>query len=58
MVFTWSFMKKGGMFVFDEVPAWIIALIVLGLMLFLYFILNQKQTGILDYLKNLWRYGS
>ena len=49
-------MKKRGLAGFDEIPGWVIALIVLGLMLVLYLIFNQKGSGILDYIKNLWRY--
>lgn len=49
-------MKKKGLLGLDEVPGWVIALIVLGLMLFLYFIFGQKGSGILDFFRNLWRY--
>jgi hypothetical protein len=49
-------MKKKGFFGIEELSWWVIALIVLILMLFLYFIFNQKGQGLLDYFKNLWRY--
>lgn len=49
-------MKKRGLAGFDEIPGWVIALLVLILVFGLYFVFNQKGSGILDYLRNLWRY--
>jgi len=50
-------MKKKGIFGLDELPGWVIALLVLGLMLLLYKILGQKGSGILEFIKNKWKYG-
>ena len=50
-------MEKKGIFALEEIPLWIIALLVLGIMLGLYFILNTKGNSALDYFKNLWRFG-
>ena len=50
-------MKKKGELTFDVLIPWIIALGVIVLTLILYFVLKGKGDGMLEYFKNLWRFG-
>lgn len=48
-------MKKGQI-VWDTLIPWIIAILVLGLTLVIYFLINDKGTGAIEYFKNLVRF--
>ena len=49
--------EKRGELVWDTLIPWIIAIGVLVLMLFLYFILSGKTEGAIQYFKDLLRFG-
>jgi len=50
-------MKKGQVG-FNELIPWIIALGVFALVIVLYVVFNNKGNGLIDFLKNMWRFGS
>jgi len=49
--------RKRGQLVWDKLIPWIIAVGVLVLMLFLYFILSEKGGEVIEFLKSLFRFG-
>lgn len=49
--------KKGGELAFDTLIPWLISLGVLIFTAILYFTLSDKGNSILDYLRNIWRFG-
>ncbi len=51
-------MDKRGQLGFGELVPWIIAIGVLVLMVILYAAFNDKGSSIIDFLKNMWRFGS
>jgi len=50
--------NKKGQLVWDELIPWIIGIGVLVLGFVLYFILSGKGAGLIDYLKNIFRFGA
>ena len=50
-------MKKRGDIEWDTMIGWIIAILVLGLMLFLYWILKVKGINMIEYIKNVLHFG-
>lgn len=50
-------MEKRGQLGFGELVPWIIGIGVLVLMIILYIAFNDKGTSIIDFLKNMWRFG-
>ena len=57
MVFVLLEMKKGQLG-FNQLAPWIIGVAVLVLIVVLYKSFSDKGTSIIDYLKNIWRFGS
>lgn len=51
-------MKKKGELAFDTLIPWLIAAGILVLTVIIYLSLNDKGTSAINYLKNLWRFGS
>ena len=49
--------EKKGQIEIDEIIWWIIAIIVLVLVVILYFTLKSKGINIIDYIKNLVKFG-
>lgn len=49
-------MEKRGQLIWQELAPWIIGIGVLVLSLILYMILTDKGTGLIGYLKNLFRF--
>lgn len=50
-------MAKKGELVFDEMIPWIIILGALALILVLYFVLGNKGSSLLDFFKQIGRFG-
>lgn len=50
-------MKKIGQIVFGQLVPWIIAAAVLVMLVILYIKSNDKGTSIVEFLKNMWRFG-
>ena len=57
MGFNLFFMKKKGELTFDTLIPWIIALGALFLIILLIVASKGKGEGIINYLKDLWRFG-
>ena len=50
-------MKKKGAIELESLAWWIIAIVVLVVILIAYFILSGKGTGVIEHIKNLFRFG-